>query len=284
MKLPSFQPRSSGCRCHAPVRTTVLACIVALAAGLSGCSSGDDDVGGDSDKSDHASGDQEANDGSPSPSRTSREEYQRLAYEEDPDKFCSPDDLDGSARAGTLEGTVSFAYLPVFVGSKSDISSELDNEHSSETYVPYSTSKVLLAAVSQDSESVPKSAMTGVKVSQVVEAIKDGQLVSKCGPESNLEVEPVGQTEVKYLHDGVWYTKEWTLWELSGDDFNPLPKDRNTTGFTANITMGEEDVHAVLSNNRARLPSSIAQEGAATRTPDPGMSLIRFYFQHHVWE
>lgn len=256
------------------VRGVLLASIAVLITALAGCSLDD---GPAEEKG--------VNDGSPSPASTgtSREEYQRAAHDENPGKFCSPEDLGGSAQVGTLEDDLSFAYLPVFVGSKSEISSELDNEHSSETYVPYSTSKILLAAVSQDSDSVPESAVTDVSVSQVVEAIKDGQLVSKCGPESNLEVEPVGQTEVKYLHDDVWYTKRWTLWELSGDDFNPLPKDRNTTGFTANITMGEENVHAMLSNNRARLPSSIAQEGAATRTPDPGMSLIRYYFQHHVW-
>lgn len=260
-------------------RSVITACALVLAVGVSGCSSGSDSGG-----SDPVGGEQGADGGTPSPTRTSREEYQRLAHEEDPEKFCCPDDLEGSTGVDNLEGSYSFAYLPVFIGSDSEISSELDNEHSSSTYVPYSTDKILLAAVSQDSGSVSESAVTDVKVSQVVEAIKGGQLVSKCGPETKLEVEPVGQTELKYLHDGVWYTKEWTLWELSGDDFNPLPKDKNTKGFSADITVGGEKVHAVLSNNRDRLPSSIAQEGAATRTPDPGVSLIRYYFQHHVWK
>lgn len=259
-------------------RLVIMACAVVFAVGASGCSSGSHGGGPP------VRGDDRAESGTPSPTGTSRDDYQRLAHEEDPEKFCSPDDLEGSAGVDTLEGSYSFAYLPVFVGSKSDISSELDNEHSSSTYVPYSTDKILLAGVSQGSDSVSESAVTGAEVSQVVEAIKDGQLVSKCGQETKLEVEPVGQTELKYLHDGVWYTKEWTLWELSGDDFNPLPKDKNTKGFSADITVGGEKVHAVLSNNRARLPSSIAQEGAATRTPDPGMSLIRYYFQHQVWK
>lgn len=179
---------------------------------------------------------------------------------------------------------MGFAYLPVFIGSKSEITSELDNEFSSSTYVPYSTDKILLTSTLNGSGRVPDETVGDIKATQVTEAIKDGALVNKCGEETRLTAESVGQTKIKYLHDGVSYTKYWTIWELSGDDFNPLPKDRNTTGFSMDISVGDETVHTMLGNNRARLPASFAQEGAATRTPDPGMALIRYYYQHHVWE
>lgn len=267
-------------RTTARLWTVLAAGAVLAAAGLAGCSSGA--------SSDHAPEDapeQEVTNETSSPTPTnSRETVQRAAHQEDPDKFCSVDDLDGSGWLDTAEGTMGFAYLPVFIGSKSEITSELDNEFSSSTYVPYSTDKILLTSTLNGSGRVPDETVGDIKATQVTEAIKDGALVNKCGEETRLTAESVGQTKIKYLHDGVSYTKYWTIWELSGDDFNPLPKDRNTTGFSMDISVGDETVHTMLGNNRARLPASFAQEGAATRTPDPGMALIRYYYQHHVWE
>lgn len=251
----------------------LLASLLMIAMGVAGCSSSND----------YASHDPDSAANPASSTASSRMEAQASAFAEDPNKFCSPDEVTSPTWFNTPSGTVAFAYLPTFVGTKSEIESELDNDRSSSTYVPYSTDKILLAAVSQDTDTIPDEAVSNVEVKQVVEAIKDGKLVSKCGPKTTLKVATVGQTTIKYMHDDVWYTKRWTLWELSGDKFNPLPKDRNSSGFSANIESSDSSTHALLRNNRARLPSSIAQEGVATQTPDPGMSLIRYYYEQHVW-
>lgn len=259
-------------------RGLLLAGVALAFTGLTGCSLVDGS-GGVFDTGEN----EQVNDGNPSPTPSTSEQVQQAAHDEDPDTYCSPDEVNAEDWQDVGEGQMAFAYLPVFDGSTNEITSELDNEAASSTYVPYSTDKILLASTPLGSGKVDEDAIAEVSVQLITVGLRDGWQVRKCGSETTLKITPIGDTKIKYLSDDTWYTKYWTLWELSGDDINPLPKDQNTAGFSADITVKGHAVHTTMSNNLTKLPGTFAAPGDATRTPDPGMALVRYYYEHHVW-
>lgn len=259
-------------------RGLLLAGVALAVAGLTGCSLVDGS-GGVFDTGE----DRQVNDGNPSPTPSTSEQVQQAAHDEDPDTYCSLDEVNAEGWQDVDEGQMAFAYLPVFNGSTGEITSELDNEAATSTYVPYSTDKILLASTPLGSGKVEEDAITNVSVRLITVGLRDGWQVRECGPEKTLKITPIGDKKLKYLSDDTWYTKYWTLWELSGDDINPLPKDQNTEGFSADITVNGQTVHATMSNNLTKLPGTFAAPGDATGTSDPGMALVRFYYEHHVW-
>ncbi|AOP52637.1 hypothetical protein [Brevibacterium aurantiacum] len=257
----------------------MLSSVVIGLIGLTGCS-----VLGGSENASPISDNNGGDEGNQSPTTNTSEQVQQAAHDEDPDTYCSLDEVNEGGWRDVDDGQMAFAYLPVFVGSTDEITSELDNETSNYTYIPYSTDKILLTSTPLGSGTVANDEIADVSVKQVTIGLRDGLEVKKCGPETTLKLTPVGSKKIKYLSDDTWYTKYWTVWELSGDDFNPLPKDRNTAGFSADIKMGDQTVHTMMSNNLTKLPGVFATPGSATRTPDPGMALVRYYYEHHVWK
>lgn len=220
----------------------------------------------------------------PTPNTMTAGQAQQRAYEDDPNTYCSPDDATGNDPDwhSTPHGDLGFAYLPVFNGTDDEIELEMASENSNSTYVAYSTDRILLASTPLGSGKVPDGAVAKITVRQVTEALYDGWQVRKCGQSHDLEIAPVGSRKLTYIHEDVKYTKHWTIWELTGDGFNPEPKDLNTAGFLADITVGDQTVTAMLTNERTQLPGRYAAPGSALGTADPGMELVRYYYDHHA--
>ena len=137
--------------------------------------------------------------GNQSPTTNTSEQVQQAAHDEDPDTYCSLDEVNEGGWRDVDDGQMAFAYLPVFVGSTDEITSELDNETSNYTYIPYSTDKILLTSTPLGSGTVANDEIADVSVKQVTIGLRDGLEVKKCGPETTLKLTPVGSKKIKYL-------------------------------------------------------------------------------------
>lgn len=224
-------------------------------------------------------------DGNPSPAPSTSAQAQQTAHAEAPDTYCSPDELGKNDWATVGDDKMAFAYLPTLTGSTEEIKDGLEKESSKATFNPYSTDKILLASTSRGSSTVADDAITQVSVTQITTSMWNGWKVKRCGPEQELRVAPAGSTKITYLdNEDTRRAKNWTVWELSGDGFNPKPKDQNTEGFSAEIAVNGHHLHTMLSNNHARLPGNFVAYHDNMEVPGPGVELMKYYYyEHHVW-
>ncbi|KAB1945440.1 hypothetical protein [Brevibacterium linens] len=228
--------------------------------------------------------DNDLNDGNPYPPPSTSAQAQQAAHAEAPDVYCSPDQLGKNDWTTVGDDQMAFAYLPTLTGSTEEIKDGLEKESSKATFNPYSTNKILLASTSLGSSTVADDAITKVSVTQITTSMWNGWKVTKCGPEQKLHITSAGSTQITYRdNEGVRRTKNWTVWELSGDGFNPKPKDKNTEGFSAEIAVNGHHLHTMLSNNHARLPGSFVAHDDHMEVPGPGVELMKYYYEHHVW-